>query len=212
MFLNPVYGVSFMLSGLSARSEPLRLSIMNTMQTIAPLLDRPLVLIGMMGAGKSSLGMRLAEALGLRFSDADNEIEKAAQMSIAEIFETHGETYFRDGERRVIKRLLEEPPHVLALGGGAFVNDETRALVKQKGLSIWLDVPLDELVVRVNKKPGKRPLLVGQDVEAKLRELMETRGPLYEQADLKVDVSGGTHEEAIEALGQAIAAHVNSGA
>lgn len=212
MFLNPVSGVSFMLSGLSARSEPLRLSIMNTMQTIAPLLDRPLVLIGMMGAGKSSLGMRLAEALGLRFSDADNEIEKAAQMSIAEIFETHGETYFRDGERRVIKRLLEEPPHVLALGGGAFVNDETRALVKQKGLSIWLDVPLDELVVRVNKKPGKRPLLVGQDVEAKLRELMETRGPLYEQADLKVDVSGGTHEEAIEALGQAIAAHVNSGA
>lgn len=212
MFLNPVYGVSFMLSDLSARSEPLRLSVMNTMQTIAPLLDRPLVLIGMMGAGKSSLGMRLAEALGLRFSDADNEIEKAAQMSIAEIFETHGETYFRDGERRVIKRLLEEPPHVLALGGGAFVNDETRALVKQKGLSIWLDVPLDELVVRVNKKPGKRPLLVGQDVEAKLRELMETRGPLYEQADLKVDVSGGTHEEAIEALGQAIAAHVNSGA
>ncbi len=212
MFLNPVYGVSFMLIGLSARSEPLRLSIMNPMQTIAPLLDRPLVLIGMMGAGKSSLGMRLAEALGLRFSDADNEIEKAAQMSIAEIFETHGETYFRDGERRVIKRLLEEPPHVLALGGGAFVNDETRALVKQKGLSIWLDVPLDELVVRVNKKPGKRPLLVGQDVEAKLRELMETRGPLYEQADLKVDVSGGTHEEAIEALGQAIAAHVNSGA
>ena len=212
MFLNPVYGVSFMLIGLSARSEPLRLSVMNTMQTIAPLLDRPLVLIGMMGAGKSSLGMRLAEALGLRFSDADNEIEKAAQMSIAEIFETHGETYFRDGERRVIKRLLEEPPHVLALGGGAFVNDKTRALVKQKGLSIWLDVPLDELVVRVNKKPGKRPLLVGQDVEAKLRELMETRGPLYEQADLKVDVSGGTHEEAIEALGQAIAAHVNSGA
>lgn len=212
MFLNPVYGVSFMLIGLSARSEPLRLSVMNTMQTIAPLLDRPLVLIGMMGAGKSSLGMRLAEALGLRFSDADNEIEKAAQMSIAEIFETHGETYFRDGERRVIKRLLEEPPHVLALGGGAFVNDKTRALVKQKGLSIWLDVPLDELVVRVNKKPGKRPLLVGQDVEAKLRELMETRGPLYEQADLKVDVSGGTHEKAIEALAHAIETHLKASA
>lgn len=185
---------------------------MNKTHAIKPLLDRPIVLIGMMGAGKSSLGMRLAEALGLGFADADNEIEKAAQMSIADIFEAHGETYFRDGERRVIKRLLDEPPHVLALGGGAFVNDKTRALVKQKSLSIWLDVPLNELVIRVNKKPGKRPLLVGQDVETKLRELMTARGPLYAQADLKVDVGGGTHEEAIEALAHAIETHLKASA
>lgn len=171
-------------------------------------LDRPIVLLGMMGAGKSSLGIRLADALGLSFADADNEIEKAAQMSIADIFESHGETAFRDGERRVIKRLLDEAPHILALGGGAFVNDETRALVKDKAVSIWLDVALDELVERVGRKPGKRPLLVGQDVRAKLTELMNTRGPLYAEADLKVDVGGGTHEQAIERLLTALAAHL----
>ena len=171
-------------------------------------LDRPIVLLGMMGAGKSSLGIRLADALGLSFADADNEIEKAAQMSIADIFESHGETAFRDGERRVIKRLLHEAPHILALGGGAFVNDETRALVKDKAVSIWLDVALDELVERVGRKPGKRPLLVGQDVRAKLTELMNTRGPLYAEADLKVDVGGGTHEQAIERLLTALAAHL----
>lgn len=171
-------------------------------------LDRPIVLLGMMGAGKSSLGIRLADALGLSFADADNEIEKAAQMSIADIFESHGETAFRDGERRVIKRLLDEAPHILALGGGAFVNDETRALVKDKAVSIWLDVALDELVERVGRKPGKRPLLVGQDVRAKLTELMNTRGPLYAEADLKVDVGGGTHEQAIERLLSALAAHL----
>ncbi|MGC6535008.1 MAG: shikimate kinase [Parvibaculales bacterium] len=171
-------------------------------------LDRPIVLLGMMGAGKSSLGIRLADALGLSFADADNEIEKAAQMSIADIFESHGETAFRDGERRVINRLLDEAPHILALGGGAFVNDETRALVKDKAVSIWLDVALDELVERVGRKPGKRPLLVGQDVRAKLTELMNTRGPLYAEADLKVDVGGGTHEQAIERLLSALAAHL----
>ena len=171
-------------------------------------LDRPIVLLGMMGAGKSSLGIRLADALGLNFADADNEIEKAAQMSIADIFDSHGEAAFRDGERRVIKRLLDEAPHILALGGGAFVNDETRALVKDKAVSIWLDVALDELVERVGRKPGKRPLLVGQDVRAKLTELMNTRGPLYAEADLKVDVGGGTHEQAIERLLTALAAHL----
>lgn len=171
-------------------------------------LNRPIVLLGMMGAGKSSLGIRLADALGLNFADADNEIEKAAQMSIADIFESHGEAAFRDGERRVIKRLLDEAPHILALGGGAFVNDETRALVKDKAVSIWLDVALDELVERVGRKPGKRPLLVGQDVRAKLTELMNTRGPLYAEADLKVDVGGGTHEQAIERLLTALAAHL----
>lgn len=169
--------------------------------------DRPIVLLGMMGAGKSSLGIRLAETLGVPFADADAEIEKAAQMSVAEIFETHGEAAFRDGERRVIKRLLGDGPQVLALGGGAFVNDETRALVKQLAVSVWLDVPLDELERRVKKKPGKRPLLAGKDVRAVLAQLSETRGPLYAEADLKVPVGGGTHEEAVGRLVAALADH-----
>ena len=171
------------------------------------ICSRPIVLIGMMGAGKSSLGLRLAEALKLPFLDADAEIEKAAAMSIAEIFDQHGETAFRDGERRVIKRLLAAEPMVLALGGGAFMNHETRALVKKKALSIWLDVPLDELVRRVKKKPNKRPLLKGQNVEAKLSELMQIRAPIYSRASLKVDVGGGTHDDAIARLLSAIDAH-----
>ena len=171
------------------------------------ICSRPIVLIGMMGAGKSSLGLRLAEALKLPFLDADAEIEKAAAMSIAEIFDQHGETAFRDGERRVIKRLLAAEPIILALGGGAFMNDETRALVQKKALSIWLDVPLDELVRRVKKKPNKRPLLKGQNVEAKLSELMQIRAPIYSHASLKVDVGGGTHDDAIAALLSAIDAH-----
>lgn len=163
-------------------------------------ISRPIVLLGMMGAGKSSLGVRLAERLDLRFADADAEIEKAAQMTIAEIFERHGETAFRDGERRVIKRLLKDGPHVLALGGGAFVNDETRALVLQNAISIWLDVPLDELVARVERKPHKRPLLIGENVREKLQSLMDSRGPLYAEANLRVNVSGGAHDEAVDRL------------
>jgi len=169
-----------------------------------PVFEKPIVLLGMMGAGKSSLGVRLSEALGLSFRDADAEIEKAAQMSIPEIFEHHGETAFRDGERRVIQRLLTEGPQVLALGGGAFVQDETREQILAQAHSIWLDVPLDELGRRGQKNPGKRPLLVGQDVRAKLSELMRAREPLYAKADLKVDVGGGTHEDAVARLIKAL--------
>ncbi len=184
-----------------------------TMTEISPALrdsleKTPIVLLGMMGAGKSALGVRLAAALQIPFLDADSEIEKAATMSIADIFEKHGEAAFRDGERRVVKRLLDDAPLVLALGGGAFINDETRALVKQKALSIWLDVPVDELVVRVKKKPGKRPLLIGQDIEAKLNALMADRGPIYAEADLTVNVGGGSHEEAIAALLSAMENHL----
>ena len=155
---------------------------MNEVKNRQAICSRPIVLIGMMGAGKSSLGLRLAEALHLPFLDADAEIEKAAAMSVAEIFEQHGEAAFRDGERRVIKRLLDGEPMVLALGGGAFMNDETRALVQEKALCVWLDVSLDELVRRVKKKPNKRPLLKGQNVEEKLAELMQIRAPIYRHA------------------------------
>ncbi len=180
---------------------------MTKLQNRDAIKAQPIVLIGMMGAGKSSLGVRLAEALETTFLDADAEVEKAAAMSIAEIFEKHGEAAFRDGERRVIKRLLDDGPMVLALGGGAFMDDQTRALVQQKALSVWLDVPLAELVKRVKKKPDKRPLLKGQNIEAKLTELMQTRGPVYATAALRVDVGGGTHEQAVARLLAALDAH-----
>lgn len=180
---------------------------MTNLQNRDAIKAQPIVLIGMMGAGKSSLGVRLAEALETTFLDADAEVEKAAAMSIAEIFEKHGEAAFRDGERRVIKRLLDDGPMVLALGGGAFMDDQTRALVQQKALSVWLDVPLAELVKRVKKKPDKRPLLKGQNIEAKLTELMQTRGPVYATAALRVDVGGGTHEQAVARLLAALDAH-----
>ena len=177
-------------------------------QQVTARIDRPIVLLGMMGAGKSALGVRLAEALGLAFADADAEIEKAAQMSITDIFEQHGEAAFRDGERRVIKRLLEGSPHILALGGGAFVNDETRSLVREKAVSIWLDVPLDELVARVERKPHKHPLLIGHNVRDKLQELLETRSAAYSEATLKVDVGSGSHEAAVARLVDALDAHL----
>lgn len=186
------------------RDRAERVGTMTQSKTDNQIGTRPIVLIGMMGAGKSSLGARLAAELALPFLDADAEIEKAAAMSIAEIFEKHGETAFRDGERRVIKRLLGEGPMVLALGGGAFIDDEVRALVHEKAISIWLDVPLNELVRRVKKKPNKRPLLKGQNIEARLTELMHQRGPIYQQATLKVDVGGSSHEAAIERLVDAL--------
>lgn len=174
-------------------------------------LNRPIALIGMMGAGKSALGVRLAARLDLPFADADAAIEEAAQMSVAEIFDMHGEAAFRDGERRVIKRLLGDGPHILALGGGAFMDEGTRDLVRQKALSIWLDVPLGELVARVKKKPDKRPLLIGRDVEATLADLLAVRGPVYQQADMRVDVGGGhSHDEALETLLDALIAHLTA--
>ena len=173
-------------------------------------IDRPIVLLGMMGAGKSALGVRLAEAVGLEFADADAEIEEAAQMSIADFFEKYGEAAFRDGERRVIKRLLKGRPHILALGGGAFVNAETRALVLEKAVSIWLDVPLDELVARVERKPHKRPLLIGQNVREKLQSLLAARAPAYAQADMRVDVGGGAHEVAVARLIDALERYLDT--
>ena len=171
-------------------------------------MTKPIVLIGMMGAGKSSLGARLAERLKLAFVDADAEVEAAAGMSIAEIFEAHGEAAFRDGERRVIARLLKTGPQVLALGGGAFVDAATRTEVLDKAISIWLDVPVDELVERVKRKPGKRPLLVNTDVHEKVTTLMREREPLYAEADIRANISGKSHDAAIDRLVDLLRAHV----
>lgn len=165
---------------------------------------RSLVLVGLMGAGKSTVGRRLAQALKLPFRDADHEIEAAAGMTIPEIFAIHGEEHFRDGERRVIARLLQEGPIVLATGGGAFMNEETRRRIAECGISLWLKADLDILMRRVRKR-ATRPLLQNPDPEGTMRRLMELRYPVYATADITIDSHDAPHDrvvsDAIKALG-----------
>jgi shikimate kinase len=166
-----------------------------TAAAILPLLTRrSIVLTGMMGVGKSSVGRRLAGRLAIPFVDADAEIEKAAGMSIADIFARHGEAYFRSGEARVIARLLEGGPQVLATGGGAFMNADTRALIKVKGVSIWLQAEYDVLVRRISKRRNERPLLQTADPAETLRQLLIEREPIYAQADLTVQSREVAHD------------------
>jgi len=150
------------------------------------------VLVGLMGAGKSTVGRRLAEKLGLRFMDADQEIEQAAGKTIPEIFADHGEAYFRDGERKVIARLLDSGPAVLATGGGAYMNPETRDLIKLKGVSVWLKADLPLLLRRVSRR-SNRPLLKTGDPEGVLRRLMEERYPIYANADITIATRDVAH-------------------
>lgn len=166
----------------------------------AALGPRAVVLVGMMGAGKSSVGRRLAAALDLPFVDADNEIEAAAGgMTIPEIFATHGEAYFRAREAKVIARLLEDGPRVLATGGGAWLDPDTRARIAQGGVSIWLKAEVDVLLKRVRKR-SNRPLLATADPEAALRALVEARYPVYGLADLTVISRDAPHEHVIADL------------
>jgi shikimate kinase len=160
---------------------------------------RSVVLVGMMGAGKSSIGRRLATRLGIPFVDADTEIEKAAGMSIAEIFAAHGESYFRAGETRVIARLLEGGPQVLATGGGAFMNPETRAAIRAKGISVWLRATLEVLNRRI-KRRGDRPLLKNSDPVETLRRLIEERNPVYAQADVTVESRDVPHDTIVDEI------------
>lgn len=163
---------------------------------------RSVVLVGMMGAGKSSVGRRLAKALEIPFVDADTEIEKAASMSIPDIFATRGEPEFRAGERRVVSRLLDAPPSVIATGGGAFMDEGTREKVKARGISVWLKAEVDVLLRRV-KKRGNRPLLKTGDPEDVLRDLLAKREPVYAEADVTVMSRDVPHETMVaETLGQ----------
>ncbi|AZS20310.1 MULTISPECIES: shikimate kinase [unclassified Caulobacter] len=166
---------------------------------LAPLRARTIVLVGLMGVGKSSVGRRLAHVLGLPFRDADNEVEAAAGRSISEIFAELGEPAFRDGERRVIARLLDEPPHVLATGGGAFVNAETRALINEKAVSVWLKADVELLARRVSRKDN-RPLVRGKDPVKVLTELAEARYPAYAEAQVHVETGDTPHMVAVEAI------------
>jgi shikimate kinase len=161
---------------------------------VAALNRRSVVLVGMMGAGKSSIGRRLAHRLGLGFVDADAEIEAAAGMTIAEIFTSYGEPYFRSGEQRVIARLLESGPQVLATGGGAFMNAETRAGIRAKGLSVWLKAEFDVLMKRVKRRAtADRPMLQG-DPAQRIRHLMGERYPIYAESDVMVMSREVSHE------------------
>jgi len=170
-------------------------------------LVRPVVLIGLMGAGKSSVGARLAELLGVRFRDSDAEIEKAANMTVPEIFERYGEGYFRDGERKVIARLLGGKPKVLATGGGAFMNAETRKLIAERAVSVWLTADLELLVHRTAGRTH-RPLLNKGDPRAILAGLIETRYPVYAEADVQVEsLPGQTHDEMARRIVAALEDH-----
>lgn len=170
---------------------------------IAARIKQPIVLVGLMGVGKSTVGRRLAEALGRDFVDADDEIEEAAQRSIAEIFEEFGEAYFRDGERRVIGRLIEESSGVIATGGGAFVDPETRSLILEKAIAVWIDTDIDILVERTSRR-NTRPLLRNGDPKEILTRLHETREPFYSQAQIRVESENAPHAETARAILEAI--------
>lgn len=166
-------------------------------------LTKPIVLVGLMGCGKSTIGRRLATRLNLRFADTDDEIERAAGMTISDIFARYGESHFRDLERRVIQRMLNIGQGVMATGGGAFMNDETRAAIQEKSISIWLDADIPTLVERVGRR-SHRPLLKDRDAAEVLRELAEVRNPIYAQAHLRVSSASDPHEVTVRAILEAL--------
>ena len=174
---------------------------------LSTLGARSLVLVGLMGAGKSAIGRRLGKRLGMRFVDADKEIEAAAGKTINDIFADHGEAYFRDGERRVIARLLSEGPIVLATGGGAYMNEQTRLEIAGNSLSIWLKADLDVLMERVSRR-NSRPLLKEGDPREIMQRLMDERYPVYAGADITIESRNVPHDIIVEEIVGAIAGHL----
>jgi len=176
-------------------------------RVLSRLGDRCIVLIGMMGAGKTSIGRRLATVLHLPFVDADVEIERAANLSIPEIFSHYGEAHFREGERRVVARLLSSGPAVLATGGGAFICEETRARCREHGVTVWLKADVSVLLERVRKK-GNRPLLEKPDPDGVMRQLLAEREPVYALADIAVASREGPHHALVGEIIAALDAHL----
>jgi shikimate kinase len=173
-------------------------------------LKRTVALVGMMGAGKTSIGKRLAARLEVPFADADHEIEEAAGMSVAEIFAKFGEPYFRDGERRVIARLLGEKPLVLATGGGAYMDEVTRATMKDAAFTIWLKAPIEILLGRVRKRQGAnqtRPLLANNDMRDTLERLLAVREPVYATADMVLESGDEPHAVLLDKIVVALVSH-----
>lgn len=177
------------------------------MDRFEPLRRRTIALVGLMGVGKSSVGRRLANTLGLSFRDADTEVETSAGRSIPDIFSELGEAEFRTGERKVIARLLDEPPHVLATGGGAFMDPRTRELIKAKAVSVWLKTDLEVLARRIGRK-DTRPLLIGKDPMEVLKAHAEARYPTYAQADITVETGDAAHHVSVDQLLRALSAYL----
>ena len=188
-------------------TAPASASISPEADILAALGTRLIVLVGMMGAGKSTIGRRLAARLRLRFVDADGEIETAAGMTIPEIFEIHGESYFRDGEARVIARLLEDGPAVLATGGGSFMREETRGRIGTRAISIWLKADADVIMRRVRRR-ADRPLLQTTDPAATVGRLMTEREPVYQHADLTICSRDVPHDKIVDECVEALHARL----
>ena len=182
-----------------ADTADMKANAVDLARLVQTLGQRSIVLVGIMGCGKSTVGKRLAQRLGLEFIDADSEIERAANMSVAEIFAEHGEPYFRSGEERVIARLLSEGPQVLATGGGAFISEATRNEIAEHGLSLWLKVDFETVMARVRRR-STRPLLQNPDPEGTMRKLMAEREPVYAQAALTVTSKDVPHEAVVDQI------------
>jgi shikimate kinase len=172
-------------------------------QKLTEILDRPIVLVGLMGAGKSTVGRRLAKRLGLPFVDSDVEIEEAAGSSTAELFERYGEHDFRDGERRLVARLVDGTVRVIATGGGAFLDPRTRKLLNERAITVWLDAPINILAERTGRR-NNRPLLRKGDRAETLTRLSEERQPMYEEAQIHIRSGDGAHGDVVEAIVDAI--------
>jgi shikimate kinase len=184
-----------------------RRSIAQEVETVKQSLNgRSIVLVGLMGAGKSTIGRRLAQKLDLAFVDADAEIEQAAGKNVQDIFREHGENSFREGERRVIARLLESGPQVLATGGGAFMNEETRGNIAKRGIAVWLKADISLLMKRVRRRDN-RPLLKAENPEEVMQKLIEQRYPVYAQADITVESRDVPHNSIVSDVIRALAAH-----
>jgi len=184
-----------------------RRSIAKEVETVKQLLDgRSIVLVGLMGAGKSTIGRRLAQKLDLAFVDADAEIEQAAGKSVQDIFRDHGEASFREGERRVIARLLESGPQVLATGGGAFMNEETRNNISSRGIAVWLRADIELLMKRVRRRDN-RPLLKADNPEEVMQALIDQRYPVYGRADIIVESRDVPHSSIVSDVIRALAAY-----
>src|SRR4051812_34289401 len=173
-------------------------------------LDRPIVLVGLMGVGKSTVGRRLAKRLGLSFIDSDAAIEDASGFSAAEVFERYGESDFRDGERRLVARLIEGEIRVIATGGGAYVDARTRQLLNERAITIWLDAPVDVLAERTSRRDTRAQLRTG-DPKGTLERLSEERRPSYEEAHIHVKSGDGAHREVVEAIVDALEEHLAKG-
>lgn len=170
-------------------------------------LDRPIVLVGLMGAGKSTVGRRLARRLGLPFIDSDSEIEEAAGTTAADLFERYGENDFRDGERRLVARLIDGTVRVIATGGGAFVDPRTRQLLNERAITVWLDAPVEVLAERTGRR-NTRPLLRSGNRSQTLASLSEQRQPMYSEAHIRILSGDGAHRDVVEAIIAAVSDHL----